>query len=483
MKKLQFTFLRHLVVRAALVLIICIMLSQKVDGQSVVLLNDLSSFRNPGKSWQIVGGVAADLNKPNKLYTSGGTGILVNLSGKNNHGSDLFTNAEYGDIDLELDYMMAGGSNSGIYLQGCYELQLEDTWGAKTPTSGNNGGIYERWDDSRPEGRKGYEGYAPRQNASRAPGLWQHLKISFQAPRFDAGGKKIENAKILRVELNGAVIHNNVELLGPTRGAISQKEKATGPLRIQGDHGSVAFRNIKIRDYGNPRPEDEVTSRTNAVYPILVDASTNTVFRSFMDLPGAIRVVHAASVGSAEQVHYTYDMDKGMIVQVWRGGFLDATPMWHSRGDGSSRPVGAVQHFGKPVLTVAKLPSPQAAWMTDTTGSGYRPKGYVLDDHGRPVFRYLTHGVLVTDATKVLENGQGISREITVQNPSQDLYVRLAEGAAMEELSKGMYLVDNKSYYLRLNDAGGAKPVIRDANGRKELIIPMRGKLNYTILF
>ena len=155
-------------------------------------------------------------SKPTK-----GTGILVNLPDKKNHGADLYTNFEHGDLDMELDYMMAKGSNSGIYLQGRYELQLEDSWGVKPPTFGNNGGIYQRWDESKPEAERGYEGYAPRQNAGRAPGLWQHLKVSFQAPRFDASGKKIQNAKIIRAELNGVVIHEDLELLGPTRGAIA----------------------------------------------------------------------------------------------------------------------------------------------------------------------------------------------------------------------------------------------------------------------
>jgi hypothetical protein len=107
----------------------------------------------------------------------------------------LFTKTVYGDADLELDYMMAKGSNSGIYLQGRYEIQLLDSWGTVNPKSGDNGGIYERWDDSKPEGQQGYDGHAPRQNASRAPGLWQHIKISFQAPRFDGKGQKIAMPK------------------------------------------------------------------------------------------------------------------------------------------------------------------------------------------------------------------------------------------------------------------------------------------------
>ncbi|WP_317164395.1 family 16 glycoside hydrolase [Pontibacter russatus] len=233
-----------------------ISLAQSAEPQATAIpLDDLSAFQNPGKSWQIAGGVTAELDDENELETVEGKGVLVNEPSRRNKGKDLVTNAEYGDMDLELDYMMAKGSNSGVYLQGRYEVQLEDSWGVKTPTSANNGAIYERWDESKPNGQKGYQGYAPRQNVSRAPGLWQNLKISFQAPRFDASGKKIENAKILRATLNGVVIHENVELFGPTRGAMGNNEVAAGPLRLQGDHGAVAFRNIKITEYGKPRPE------------------------------------------------------------------------------------------------------------------------------------------------------------------------------------------------------------------------------------
>ena len=456
-------------------------LAQEAAG-TLTNLSDLSSFREPGKSWKIAGNVTADFGKSGSLRTSDGTGVLVNLPDKKNPGADLFTNLQHGDAEIELDYMMAKGSNSGIYLQGRYEVQLHDSWGVKTPSSGNNGGIYERWDDTRPEGRKGYEGYAPRQNVSRAPGLWQHIKISFQAPRFDASGKKIENAVIRRIELNGVVIHENVELLGPTRGAVSAEEAATGPLRLQGDHGQVAFKNLKISTT-LPAPVAERPSRNNFADPILVDASVNTILRSFMDLDGGIRVVHAVSAGSADQVHYTYDMDKGNVVQLWRGGFLDATPMWDGRGNGTSRPLGSVIRFGKPVFSVAKLASPDAAWPQDTVGSGYRPKGYMVDEADRPSFRYLVYGTTVNDASRVAAEREGITREISIQNPTADMYVRIAEADAFQQIADGLYVAGDRSYYVRLDETGGAKAIVRDQNGKKELLLPARAKVIYSILF
>jgi hypothetical protein len=172
-----------------------------------------------------------------------------------------------------------------------------------------------------------------------------------------------------------------------------------------------------------------------------------------------------------------------MLVQVWRGGFLDATPMWHDRGNGCSRPRGAVQYLGKPAFTLGRLSAPQAAWVKDTIGTGYRPKGYVLDDSDRPTFRYLLYGSAVTDAIRVMDNGHGVHREITVTQPAADLYAKLAEGREIEALPNDMYLIDGRSYYLRLEDTGGAKPVVRDAGSGKELIIPVKGTLRYAILF
>lgn len=455
--------------------------AQQLTDQSGIALNDLSAFKDPGKSWTLSNGVFTSLSNENGLSTTKGTGILVNNPGKKDRGTDLFTNGTHGNIILELDYMMAKGSNSGIYLQGNYEIQLKDSWGSKNPFSADNGGIYERWDDAKPEGQKGFGGYAPRQNASKAPGLWQHLKIAFQAPKFDAAGNKVANARLLTAELNGVLIHDNVELFGPTRGA-SDKEKAFGPLRIQGDHGAVAFKNIKLTKL----PDEQLNGGKKGggdADPIYIDAPANTMIRSFVDFARNQRAVHAITVGSPEQLHYSYDLDNGLLLHAWHGEFVDATPMWDGRGNGTSRARGAITSFTKTLIpAVAQLETAQTAWPVDTTGSGYRPKGYVMDDQDRPEFKYNVYGAQVTDAIKVIKNGMGLSRLLTVDRPTENLYLLLANGADIQELEKGMYLVDGQSFYLMLNDPQ-TKPVIRDNNGRKEMIILLRDQLSYFILF
>ncbi|MNL34263.1 hypothetical protein D3C87_1562270 [compost metagenome] len=88
----------------------------------------------------------------------------------------------------------------------------------------------------------------------------------------------------------------------------------------------------------------------------------------------------------------------------------------------------------------------------------------------------------VTDAIKALENGEGLSREINISKPAENIYLLLATGSDIQELTKGLYLVDGQSWYLKFENPQD-KPVIRDADGKKELIVQLHRKLNYSILF
>jgi len=212
-------------------------------------LDDLSAFRSAGANWSVAGGVAIDRRLDGDLRPLSGTGVLVNLPAAD-HYCNLFTEMEHGDVEIELDFVVPKGSNSGIYLMGRYEVQIYDSWAADPPRFSDAGGIYQRWDESRGPGREGFEGHQPRINASRAPGLWQHLRILFRAPRFDDRGGKVADARFLLVEHNGAVVHENVAVTGPTRSAAFEDERPEGPLMLQGDHGPVAFRNIRVKRFG-----------------------------------------------------------------------------------------------------------------------------------------------------------------------------------------------------------------------------------------
>jgi hypothetical protein len=169
------------------------------------------------------------------------SGVMMNSpQGKTNN---LVTEWKHGDIELYAEFMIAKGGNSGVYLQGLYEIQIFDSFGATEPMkTSDGGGIYHRWIEN-----KGVGGSAPRVNASRRPGEWQSYQAWFRAPRFDGVGKKTENARFLRVLNNGVLVQENVECEGPTRAHMNLPEAPLNPLMLQGDHGPVAFRNIYWR--------------------------------------------------------------------------------------------------------------------------------------------------------------------------------------------------------------------------------------------
>jgi hypothetical protein len=129
-----------------------------------------------------------------------------------------------------------------VYLHGLYEVQILDSYGAEKIGVHDCGAIYERWINE-----KGVGGSAPLVNASRPPGEWQSFHIWFRAPRFDGTGKKVEDARFLKVEHNGIVIQRDVIVPGPTRASLDISEASQNPLMLQGDHGPVAFRNMYVR--------------------------------------------------------------------------------------------------------------------------------------------------------------------------------------------------------------------------------------------
>jgi hypothetical protein len=202
---------------------------------------DLSQWLAPTGDWLVVGGAKLAPDDERLLAAEPGSGVILN--GKKGATGNLLSKTEHGDVAAHVEFMVPVGSNSGVYFQGRYEIQVLDSWKVEHPKYSDCGGIYQRWGD-----QGGYEGRAPRVNASLAPGQWQTFDVVFRAPRFDAAGKKTANAKFVKVVHNGVVIHENVEVTGPTRAATFETdEKPLGPLMLQGDHGPVAYRNIQLR--------------------------------------------------------------------------------------------------------------------------------------------------------------------------------------------------------------------------------------------
>jgi hypothetical protein len=179
---------------------------------------------------------------PTRLFAVPEPGGRI-VNGPTGRTANLVTDEKFGDVELYLEFMLAKGSNSGVYLHGLYEIQIFDSWGSTEPMKTSDcGAVYHRWIDNR-----GVGGSPPRVNASRRPGEWQSFQIWFRAPRFDASGRKTENARFIRVLHNGILVQEEVEVDGPTRAHMPHAEAPLNPLMLQGDHGPVAYKDIYIR--------------------------------------------------------------------------------------------------------------------------------------------------------------------------------------------------------------------------------------------
>lgn len=141
---------------------------------------------------------------------------------------DAYIHLEFREPDMPDKTGQAKG-NSGVYVQGRYEIQVLDSYGWSVPGKGDCAAIYDQ--------------FAPLSNACRPALEWQTYDIIFRAARVDAAGAVQDNARITLLH-NGIVVHNNVEVRGPTGGAMDGMVGEPGPLRLQ-DHGNpVQYRNV-----------------------------------------------------------------------------------------------------------------------------------------------------------------------------------------------------------------------------------------------
>lgn len=158
-------------------------------------------------------------------------------------GGTIRTAREFGDVQVHVEFAEPTPGegrgqergNSGVFLQGLYEVQVLDSYGNRTYPDGQAGAVY---------------GQSPPQvNASRPPGEWQTYEIVFTAARF-APDKTLETPAYLTVFYNGVLVQNHVALLGPTvNGALAKYgfTPGTGPLSLQ-DHGeAVRYRSVWVR--------------------------------------------------------------------------------------------------------------------------------------------------------------------------------------------------------------------------------------------
>ncbi|MDH5199039.1 MAG: DUF1080 domain-containing protein [Gemmatimonadota bacterium] len=157
---------------------------------------DLARWQTPPENWRVV------------------DGILTNVTA----GGNLVTRDSFGDFTLHLEFRYPKDGNSGVYLRGRYEVQIEDSPPSQVRTEAL-GAVY------------GF--LPPSEDTAKGPGQWQTYDITLIG-------------RLLTVVLNGTTIIANREIPGVTGGALTCDEDAAGPLMLQGDHGPMEFRNVVL---------------------------------------------------------------------------------------------------------------------------------------------------------------------------------------------------------------------------------------------
>lgn len=148
-------------------------------------------------------------------------GVLKNTVNPGEHGTDLVTDKKFWNFTVRYEFQVPDASNSGFYLRGRHEIQIFGDFKSGKPSKSGNGAIYNHT--------------APSEFASKPGNEWQTAEATIV-------GNKIT------VILNGKKIHDNVECNQATGSEIDAKVSEPGPIFLQGDHGTVSFRNLRIKE-------------------------------------------------------------------------------------------------------------------------------------------------------------------------------------------------------------------------------------------
>jgi len=151
-------------------------------------------------------------------------GVLKNTVEKGTHGTDLVTDKKFWNFTVRYEYLTPENSNSGFYLRGRHEVQILGDHKSGQASISGNGSIYNF--------------KAPDKFITKPSDEWQTAEATIVGNR-------------ITVIMNGVKIHDNVECNKATGSEIDNKVTEPGPIFLQGDHGTVSFRNIRIKELPN----------------------------------------------------------------------------------------------------------------------------------------------------------------------------------------------------------------------------------------
>jgi cytochrome c553 len=203
----------------------------------------------------------------------------------------------------------------------------------------------------------------------------------------------------------------------------------------------------------------------------LVPEKSAIVYRNFIEGAGS----RAIGVGYPEHVNLAFDANDIRLAMIWHGAFMDAGRHWNGRGEGYEPPLGDnVLNLPKgPAFAI--LAKPGDDWPTAPAKSlGIHFSGYRLSADDRPTFLYAIGGVKVEDFAAPLVKGKDATLrrtiELTEGQGGAGLYYRAAIGNKIESGGNDVYVIDGA---VRMTVQGSGTPLVRQLNGRKELLVPV----------
>lgn len=201
--------------------------------------------------WELCNVMVDPKDESALLSSTGNVAIANTAPPEGPTASNYISKSTFGSCRLLTSFMLPEDGDSGVLLMGRYEVQLIDSVEAKAKDAYTCGGITPG---------PNWPGNAPTQDLFKRPGTWHELKVDFKAPSFDQNGRKVANARFVKVWIDGTLVQEDVELLEPSTTAIGRDEIPLGPVVLQGDRSPVAFGSVSVKPMTDFSPEREPKS-------------------------------------------------------------------------------------------------------------------------------------------------------------------------------------------------------------------------------
>ena len=217
---------------------------------------------------------------------------------------------------------------------------------------------------------------------------------------------------------------------------------------------------------------------------ILLQPTNETyIQRGFMNFSGK-KKMYCVAVGDPTNINYAYDLSNGSLLKVWKGTFIDATPLWHERGSQVlDLPVGGIT-LGDAEESSQLKDVNTSNWPEMSSENIYAFKGYHLNGQGRPEFMFTKGPMRISDFLQPSEDGTTLTRKLHFEKAEPNSYYRVASANKIDKMSDGTYSINDKEYFIQIGE--GVKPFLRTIDNKTEILLPLsqvKTEISYTLIW